>query len=158
MAPGRAAALGARFRDIAGFAGRHFGMNEPEPGANIFIPADLQDLNIDIDQPPPIQHAAQCSLTEHWHVSLHGDHNFRVTEFGSWCLQHQCSQFHSLLDRRRWYGCCFQDQQLMHKSLPHQQWLYDDDSVQQSVPMQHTIDGATERAWSHQIQDLHHEQ
>eukprot|EP00961_Rhodomonas_salina_P008244 111903-Rhodomonas_salina.5 len=54
MAPCRAAALGACFRDIAGFAGHHFGMDEPEPDTNIDIPADLQDLDIDINQSLPI--------------------------------------------------------------------------------------------------------
>eukprot|EP00961_Rhodomonas_salina_P043487 584660-Rhodomonas_salina.2 len=54
MTPGRAAALGARFRDISGFAGRHFGMNKPEPDTSIDIPADLQDLDINIDTPQPI--------------------------------------------------------------------------------------------------------
>eukprot|EP00961_Rhodomonas_salina_P197809 2669426-Rhodomonas_salina.3 len=54
MAPGRAAALGARFKDIAGFTGRHFGTDEPEPDTNVDIPADLQDLDIDINQSQPI--------------------------------------------------------------------------------------------------------
>eukprot|EP00961_Rhodomonas_salina_P096618 1299739-Rhodomonas_salina.2 len=54
MAPGRAAALRARFRDITGFAGRHFGMDEPKPDNAIDIPADLQDLDINIDLPQPV--------------------------------------------------------------------------------------------------------
>eukprot|EP00961_Rhodomonas_salina_P179181 2417709-Rhodomonas_salina.2 len=77
MIPCRAATLGMRFRDVAGFTWRRFWLDEPEhPGITKItevrtsseikpdwyqgvditgaIPGDLQDLKIDIDTPQPI--------------------------------------------------------------------------------------------------------